>query len=77
MQPNDKFAADPLDFQRFILGLSHQYNEYLRFALDSQNFSYYHGQQSIPIKTLTPFGYSRAASSTASCCPRPAVSRVW
>jgi hypothetical protein len=56
--PNTQFASDPLDFQRWIFGISYQYNEYLRFAIDSQNFSYYHGQQSIPISTLKPFGYS-------------------
>lgn len=70
MQPNDKFAADPLDFQRWIFGVSYHYNEYLRFALDSQNFSYYHGQQSIPITALTPFGYSPGGKFNGQLLPK-------
>jgi len=35
---------DPLDFERWVAGVAYQYNEYLRFALDSQNLSYYHNQ---------------------------------
>jgi hypothetical protein len=55
--PNDKFNSDPLDFQRFIVGLSYQVNEYLRFAVDSQNFLFYHNQESIPVTYLSQFGY--------------------
>ncbi|HKN00293.1 MAG TPA: hypothetical protein VJX23_07225 [Candidatus Binataceae bacterium] len=43
-QPNTKVNVDPLDFQRWIVGIQWQYNEYLRFALDTQNLSYYHDQ---------------------------------
>ena len=43
-QPNTNVALNPLDFQRWVVGVSYQYNEYLRFAVDSQNLSYYHGQ---------------------------------
>src|SRR4029077_14802521 len=28
--PNDNVAKNPLDFQRFVAGVSYQYNEYLR-----------------------------------------------
>jgi hypothetical protein len=55
--PNDKFANDPLDFQRFIVGVSYQVNEFLRFAVDSQNVLFYHNQESIPVTTLQKFGY--------------------
>ena len=49
--PNDNVNTDPLDFQRFVVGLSYQYNEYLRFALDSQNLLFYHSQFSMPVST--------------------------
>lgn len=50
--PNDIVPTNPLDFQRFIVGVNYQYNEYLRFALDSQNVMYYHNQMSVPVTTL-------------------------
>ena len=37
--PNTNFSNDPLDFYRWVFGISYQYNEYLRFAIDSQNIS--------------------------------------
>jgi cell division protein FtsB len=43
-QPNVNVSKNPLDFQRFIAGISWQYNEYLRFSLNSQNLLYYHNQ---------------------------------
>lgn len=55
--PNDKVTTNPLDFQRFIVGASYQYNEYLRFALDSQNTLFYHNQMSIPVSSLEKYGY--------------------
>ena len=58
LQPNTNFVSNPLDFYRWVFGISYQYNEYLRFAIDSQNISYYHSQQSIPISVLKPFGYA-------------------
>jgi hypothetical protein len=60
--PNDKFGTagipDPLDFQRFVVGVSYQVNEFLRFAIDSQNTLFYHNQESIPVSYLKQFGYS-------------------
>jgi len=56
--PNGHFESDPLDFQRFVAGVSYQVNEYLRFALDSQNLSFYHNQESIPVSYLSGFGYA-------------------
>jgi hypothetical protein len=72
--PNDKFNTDPLDFQRFIVGESYQVNEYLRFAIDSQNFSYYHNQESIPVSYLSKFGY--APGSTLSGRKVPATGDI-
>ena len=55
--PNTSITENPLDFQRFIAGISYQYNEYLRFALDSQNLSFYHGQFGLPVSQASTFGY--------------------
>jgi hypothetical protein len=55
--PNDNVNKDPLDFQRFVVGMSYQYNEYLRFALDSQNLLFYHDQFSMPTTYLQKFNY--------------------
>jgi cell division protein FtsB len=55
--PNDKVTTDPLDFQRFIVGASYQYNEFLRFALDSQNMLFYHSQRSMSVSQLKEFNY--------------------
>jgi hypothetical protein len=55
--PNTYVATNPLDFQRFIVGVSYQYNEFLRFALDSQNVLFYHNQESIPVTTLKETNY--------------------
>jgi len=55
--PNDKVTTDPLDFQRFIVGASYQYNEFLRFALDSQNTLFYHSQRSMSVSQLKEFNY--------------------
>jgi hypothetical protein len=56
--PNDNVTEDPLDFQRFVVGVSYQYNEYLRFAIDSQNLSFYHNQFGIPVGIAEGFGYA-------------------
>jgi hypothetical protein len=55
--PNDNIRENPLDFQRFVAGISYQYNEYLRFALDSQNLSFYHDQFGIPVAQAATFNY--------------------
>jgi len=70
LQPNTQFASNPLDFYRWIFGVSYQYNEYLRFAIDSQNLSYYHSQQSIPISVLKPLGYSPGGTLNGQTLPK-------
>ncbi|MGO9606814.1 MAG: hypothetical protein ACLQAT_26060 [Candidatus Binataceae bacterium] len=42
--PNTNVQSDPLDFQRWVVGVQYQVNEYLRFAIDNQNINYYRGQ---------------------------------
>ncbi|MGH7780654.1 MAG: hypothetical protein ACREQR_12585 [Candidatus Binataceae bacterium] len=54
-QPNTKVNNDPLDFQRWVAGVSYQYNEYLRFAIDSQNTMFYHSQNSVPESYVNSF----------------------
>jgi hypothetical protein len=56
--PNDNVNENPLDFMRFVAGISYQYNEYLRFALDSQNLLFYHDQFSVPISYAKQFNYT-------------------
>jgi hypothetical protein len=41
-EPNTHVNVNPFDFQRWIAGISYQYNEFLRFSLNTQNLSYYH-----------------------------------
>lgn len=55
--PNDNVAKNPLDFQRFVVGISYQVNEYLRIALDSQNLLFYHDQFGLPVRELRKFNY--------------------
>ena len=54
-QPNIHVDKDPFDFQRFVVGLAYQYNEYLRFAIDSQNLLYYHSQFGFPTDEALKF----------------------
>jgi hypothetical protein len=55
--PNDNVTEDPLDFQRFIAGVAYQYNEYLRFALDSQNVLFYHKQFGMSVAKAATYNY--------------------
>jgi len=41
-EPNTHVNVNPFDFQRWIAGISYQYNEFLRFSLSTQNMMYYH-----------------------------------
>jgi hypothetical protein len=55
--PNDNVKENPLDFQRLVAGISYQYNEYLRIALDSQNLLFYHDQFGLPVSYVSKFNY--------------------
>ena len=68
--PNDNLRENPLDFQRFVVGLSYQYNEYLRFALDSQNLLFYHDQLSLPISYLSKFNYVPGGKFNGQLLPK-------
>ena len=47
LHPNTKVTSNPLDFQRWVVGVQWQINEYLRLALDSQNINFYRPQGSV------------------------------
>ncbi len=68
--PNDKVRTDPLDFQRFIVGMSYQYNEFLRFAIDNQNFLFYHNQMSLPVSYLETFNYVPGSKLNGQLLPK-------
>ncbi|HUY17951.1 MAG TPA: hypothetical protein VMV15_01885 [Candidatus Binataceae bacterium] len=64
--PDTKIKKNPLDFNRYIVGVNYQYNEFLRFALDVQNLSYYHSQFTLPAQdgiAATPFAVPRDSNS--------------
>jgi hypothetical protein len=53
--PNNKVISDPLDFQRWVVGIQWQYNEFLRFAIDTQNINYYRPQSSMTQSYVNSF----------------------
>jgi hypothetical protein len=55
-QPNTEVNLNPFDMQRFTLGVWYEYNEYLRFALSSQNVLFYHNQFTFPLSYAEEFG---------------------
>jgi len=57
LMPNVNVDENPLDFQRFVVGVSYQYNEYLRLAVDSQNLLFYHSQFGLPVSYAQEFNY--------------------
>jgi hypothetical protein len=64
-QPNIHVSKDPFDFQRFVIGVAYQYNEYLRFAVDSQNVLYYHSQTAVPLAEALSFNNAAKYSPIA------------
>jgi hypothetical protein len=54
-QPNTKVNLNPLDFQRWIAGVSYQYNEYLRIAVDTQDLLFYHDQSPFSTRYANSF----------------------
>ncbi len=73
-QPNTKVNLNPLDFQRWVAGISYQYNEYLRFAIDSQNLLFYHSQTDVPedyVNSFAPvFTKPKPGAMVADAVPR-------
>ena len=50
--PNTRIDKNPLDFQRYDLGVQWAINKYLRVAVDAQQISYYHDQFTLPAGTV-------------------------
>jgi hypothetical protein len=66
MMPNTKITKNPLDFQRYIVGVSYQYNEFLRFAVDARGLMFYHSQFTLPAQAgvpTTPFAVTKDSQS--------------
>ena len=68
--PNVNVNPDPLDFQRFVAGISYQYNEYVRFAVDSQNLLFYHNQFGLSPSQASGFGYQPGAKFNGWLLPK-------
>jgi hypothetical protein len=68
--PNDNVKENPLDFQRFVAGVSYQFNEYFRIALDSQNLLFYHGQFGLPVSYANKFNYPAGKSFNGWLLPK-------
>jgi hypothetical protein len=69
--PNTRAATNPADFQRWVAGVQYLYSKNLRFAIDSQNLSYYHDQFTFPgaeLKSLS--GRTGAPVDTPFAVPR-------
>ncbi len=73
--PNTKVSKDPLDFQRWVVGISYQYNEYLRFAIDSQNLDFYHGQFDFPTAEAQQFNSAARFTSFSKTSIKDVVPR--
>jgi hypothetical protein len=73
--PNDNVAKDPLDFQRFVVGISYQVNQYLRIALDNQNLLFYHAQFGLPVSNLREFNYVPGSKLNGQVLPGNVASK--
>lgn len=71
--PNDNVNENPLDFQRFVAGVSYQWNEYVRLAVDSQNLLFYHSQFGIPVSYAQQFNYAPGGTFNGRQLPRTGV----
>jgi len=68
--PNDNVEEDPLDFERFVAGLSYQWNEYVRIAIDSQNLLFYHSQFGLPVSSLEQYNYIPGGTLNGRLLPK-------
>lgn len=70
LMPNDNVRRNPLDFQRLVAGISYQYNEYMRIAVDSQNLLFYHDQFGLTPAQASSFGYVPGSRFNGWLLPR-------
>jgi hypothetical protein len=64
--PNTHVNENPFDFQRWIAGISYQYNEFLRIAFDTQNILYYHHDFNFPEAYADKFAPEFPAPGTST-----------
>ncbi len=67
--PNTKVRDNPFDFQTVTLGVSYQWNEYLRFAFDTQNTLFYHSQYNFPVSYAKQFNFVAPTHFTGAAIP--------
>jgi hypothetical protein len=60
---NTQVDVNPFDLERFIVGVQYSYSKHLKFALDSQNLLFYHGQLTVPASELAQYSPSVAAKN--------------
>ncbi|HUY26451.1 MAG TPA: hypothetical protein VMV27_03440 [Candidatus Binataceae bacterium] len=66
---NTQVKNNPFDFERVVLGVAYQWNEYLRFALDTQNTLFYHSQYNMPVSYAKQFNWSAPKGFTGTSIP--------
>jgi hypothetical protein len=67
--PNTDVKTNPFDFQTVTLGVAYQWNEYLRFAIDSQNTLFYHNQYNFPVSYAKQFNFTAPTGFTGTSIP--------
>ncbi|HLH78448.1 MAG TPA: hypothetical protein VKV28_16735 [Candidatus Binataceae bacterium] len=67
--PNTSVNTNPFDFYRVILGAAYQWNEYLRFAIDTQNTLFFHNQYNFPVSYAKSFGFTPPTGFTSGSIP--------
>ncbi|MDO8431960.1 MAG: hypothetical protein Q7S58_06060 [Candidatus Binatus sp.] len=67
--PNTNASKNPLDFYRWVAGVQYLVNKNLRFAIDSQNLTYYHDQFTFPGSELTALS-GKGQKDTEFAVPR-------
>ena len=66
-QPNTHVDVNPFDFKRWIAGVSYQYNEFLRFSINTQNMLYYHDNFAFSQPYANKFAPDFAAPGAKLC----------
>jgi len=65
-QPNTNFhGTNPLDFERFVGGVSWAYNSHLQIALDDQFLNYFHSQFTMSPAQIATFSPALATANPA------------
>jgi hypothetical protein len=68
-QPATNVKMDPFDWIRVVIGISYQWNEYVRIALDYQSIIYYHPQFNFPVSYAKTLGFTAPSGFTNTSIP--------